>query len=76
MREKLHARFDEGGLSQGCSLLYPLILHFSWVALPVENDVSFRPLHIRLLGSQAVMLQADAVTKLLQQFWGTGRRIR
>ena len=21
---KLHARFDEGGLSQGCSLLYPI----------------------------------------------------
>ena len=40
------------------------------------NDVPFRPLHIRLLGPQAVMLQADAITKLLQQFWGAGRRTR
>jgi len=43
---------------------------------PIKNDLAFRPLHIRLLGPQAVMLQADAITKLLQQFWGTGRRIR
>jgi len=36
----------------------------------MENNVSFPPPHIRLLGPQTVVLQADAITKLPQQFWG------
>ena len=51
-------------------------VHFGRVPLIVENDVPFRPQHTRLRGPQAVMLQADAITKSLQQFWGTGGKIR
>jgi hypothetical protein len=36
---KLHARFDEGGQAQACSLLYPLLLS-EW-PLPISVNVGF-----------------------------------
>jgi len=32
----------------------------------MEKDVSFGPLHIRLFGSQAVMLQAQTIPNLVE----------
>jgi hypothetical protein len=42
------------------------------VAFTVENDVSFDPADISLLGAEAVMLQTEAITHLVEQLGGRG----
>ena len=44
------------------------LAHFRRVALAVKDDVSFCPLHVALLGADAVMLEADTLAQLVQQF--------
>jgi hypothetical protein len=46
------------------------LAHYCGVAFIVEVDVSFDPLQISLLGPHAVVLQPDAITKLVEKFWG------
>jgi len=46
--------------------LYFWFTHFSGMAFGMEKDVSFGPLHIRLFGSQAVMLQAQTIPNLVE----------
>ena len=48
------------------------------VALAVKVDVSFHPLSVRALGTQAVVLQPNAIPKLIEQpgrpgYWRVGR---
>ena len=45
--------------------------HVLGVALVVEKDVAFDPVDVGLLGADGVVLQADDVANLIEQFLGT-----
>ena len=43
--------------------------HLAWVALAVKEDTALYPLKILRFSTYAVMLDAQAVTHLVKQFW-------
>jgi hypothetical protein len=43
--------------------------HVAWVTLTVKEDEASDPLQIRLLGSDAVVTQADHFAYLVEQPW-------
>lgn len=51
------------------------LTHLGGVALPMEIEVSFRPLHVRLLRTQAVVLQAQTIPYLVEQPGSAGNRV-
>jgi hypothetical protein len=44
--------------------------HFGRVAHVVEKDVAFDPANVGLLGANGLVLEADGVADLVQQFLG------
>jgi len=46
--------------------------HILWMALLVEEDVAFDPIHIGLFGTIRVMFCADGFADLVEQFFGFG----
>src|SRR5262249_35209928 len=48
--------------------------HFLWMALVVEENKSFRPMNIRLLGHVTIVACSNSAGCLIEQFWFPRRR--